>query len=133
MLDHRAGTPFYIAPEVMHQGTSSKRADVFSFGVILWELYNQELVHHNLRRFASQTSPTASSFGSRRDVKAPSFDSNTPLAYALVTGACLSPNPIHRPNFDELVAILHELRSAALRGALDPGRQHRDLSIKLAP
>ncbi|GFH12221.1 protein kinase domain-containing protein, partial [Haematococcus lacustris] len=35
----RQGTPFYISPEVLHQGIMSKDADVFSYGVLLWEMW----------------------------------------------------------------------------------------------
>lgn len=42
-----AGTPFYAAPEISREGRLSKKADVFSFAVILWELYNQVLVYRH--------------------------------------------------------------------------------------
>ena len=32
------GTPLYIAPEILNNGRTSKLADVYSFGVIMWEL-----------------------------------------------------------------------------------------------
>ena len=61
MQNHRAGTPYYVAPEILRNGTLSKKADVFSFGVILWELYNQELVHMNLKRLKSANSAVSKS------------------------------------------------------------------------
>lgn len=35
----KRGTPFYTAPEVTHAGNLTRFADVFSYGVLLWELY----------------------------------------------------------------------------------------------
>ena len=34
------GTPLYTAPEVVVQNKLSTAADLYSFGVILWELYH---------------------------------------------------------------------------------------------
>ncbi|KAG2438351.1 hypothetical protein HYH02_010807 [Chlamydomonas schloesseri] len=36
----RHGTPYYQSPEVAEQGTCSLAADVYSVGVLLWELYH---------------------------------------------------------------------------------------------
>lgn len=36
----RHGTPLYIAPEILRSGTASRSADVYSFGVMLWELFH---------------------------------------------------------------------------------------------
>ena len=36
----RHGTPLYIAPEIVKENKLSKAADVYSYGVILWELYH---------------------------------------------------------------------------------------------
>ena len=34
----RHGTPLYISPEILNNGKASKAADVYSFGVLMWEL-----------------------------------------------------------------------------------------------
>ena len=36
----RHGTPLYIAPEIIKDSKLSKAVDLYSFGVILWELYH---------------------------------------------------------------------------------------------
>eukprot|EP00198_Chlamydomonas_reinhardtii_P007667 XP_001697004.1 predicted protein [Chlamydomonas reinhardtii] len=39
LSNHRCGSPFYIAPEVYSHGQACTASDIFSFGVVLWELY----------------------------------------------------------------------------------------------
>ncbi len=34
MTHHFAGTPYYVAPEVMREGKLSRKADVWGFGVM---------------------------------------------------------------------------------------------------
>ena len=38
----RHGTPLYIAPEILNNGKASKAADVYSFGVMMWELAHRK-------------------------------------------------------------------------------------------
>ena len=34
-----AGTPVYIAPEVFHSKLYDSKADIYSFGIMLWEMW----------------------------------------------------------------------------------------------
>ena len=34
-----AGTPMYIAPEVFHSKLYDSKADIYSFGIMLWEMW----------------------------------------------------------------------------------------------
>ena len=38
----RRGTPFYTAPEVHYAGNLTKAADLYSYGVVLWEMYHSK-------------------------------------------------------------------------------------------
>ncbi len=40
--NHVAGTPFYAAPEIIANGVTTKASDVYSYGVVAWEVYNCE-------------------------------------------------------------------------------------------
>jgi serine/threonine protein kinase len=44
----RHGTPLYISPEILRNGKASKAADVFSFGVIMWEMMHGTLAWNQL-------------------------------------------------------------------------------------
>ncbi|KAI6694804.1 hypothetical protein NL676_022514 [Syzygium grande] len=57
-LSHRAayygssevgGTMRYMAPEVIKDGTSSLKADVYSFGITLWEICHNKMPFYNVK------------------------------------------------------------------------------------
>lgn len=44
MVKHsQAGTPAYMSPELFQNKPFNKKVDVFAFGVLLWEIYTQEI------------------------------------------------------------------------------------------
>ncbi len=45
----RHGTPMYISPEIVRNGKASKAADVYSFGVMMWELCHGMLAWQQVR------------------------------------------------------------------------------------
>ena len=44
-----AGTPVYIAPEVFHSEVYDHRADIYSLGIILWEMWYGQQAFANIR------------------------------------------------------------------------------------
>lgn len=92
--NHRAGTPLYMAPELRRSGELSKLADVYSFGVILWELFHLSL-------------PKPMVFA--HNVTKPQFSSSCPMPYILLCATCLSPDPVHRMDFLRISHILRNL------------------------
>ena len=42
MSNTKRGTPFYTAPEVHYAGNLTKAADLYSYGVVLWEMYHSK-------------------------------------------------------------------------------------------
>eukprot|EP00930_Biecheleria_cincta_P034348 TRINITY_DN23751_c0_g1_i1.p1 TRINITY_DN23751_c0_g1~~TRINITY_DN23751_c0_g1_i1.p1 ORF type:complete len:1257 (-),score=207.81 TRINITY_DN23751_c0_g1_i1:177-3947(-) len=45
---HRCGTPHWAGPEVLRGEALGPRADIYSFGVIMWEMLAQKLPHKGL-------------------------------------------------------------------------------------
>jgi len=107
------GTPLYIAPEILADGKASKAADVYSFGVIMWELYHGRSAWEQLIQ-AQGSQPR----GGRAAVYYPglfTFDSCKMKAYAELGKLCLSDNATERPSFPAILKAL-----AALRANPDP-------------
>merc|ERR550532_3418083 len=45
---HRCGTPHWAAPEVLRSEALGPAADIYSFGVMMWEMLAQKLPHKGL-------------------------------------------------------------------------------------
>ncbi|PKC54503.1 kinase-like protein [Rhizophagus irregularis] len=85
----------YIAPEIFKGGTFSKETDIYSFGMIMWELttgckpfanieHNYELVYKII------------------DGKRPEITNDTPECFANLMKECWDSNPSKRPTIDEI-------------------------------
>ncbi|OHT08347.1 hypothetical protein TRFO_04986 [Tritrichomonas foetus] len=90
------GTPNYMAPEFMKGETYTNSVDVYSFGLILWEMITKKLPFDNLQ-------PAQVIFAVLIDHKRPPIPSDTPQALSEVMQQCWSENPSERPPFEELV------------------------------
>ncbi|KAK9818084.1 hypothetical protein WJX72_006882 [[Myrmecia] bisecta] len=82
-----AGTFHWMAPEVLMHGRCTEKADVFSFGVILWEIIRGEV-------------PTR---GLMTDVRVPE---ECPADIANLMQACLNPDSTMRPSAKEIIECI---------------------------
>nr|BAV58352.1 hypothetical protein [Ulva partita] len=84
MSNMRIGTPFYFAPEVQGKGYLSKASDMYSFGVLLWEMF------HGMPPYAADNGHLVN------NNSFPRFDlrhrEDAPFSYVVVSLACLSDN-----------------------------------------
>ncbi|KAG2441122.1 hypothetical protein HXX76_003974 [Chlamydomonas incerta] len=96
----RMGTMFYICPAVAWKGQIGPAADVFSLGVILWELF-----HGRRAGMWTQEGPLyCSNF--------PAFPPSCPKIYKAVTLQCLQRQPQKRPPVAAVVSSLELLLAA---------------------
>ncbi|GIL74277.1 hypothetical protein Vretifemale_4336 [Volvox reticuliferus] len=112
---HFVGTPAYLAPEVASDGKLSPRSDVWSFGIILIELFfgcSLDVVHRVYTATRGAT-PVGGQVGNGGKLLWPSYAflqdvllTMADRSYAELVGRCLSLDPRDRPNFDELVNAL---------------------------
>ncbi|EGD74290.1 TKL protein kinase [Salpingoeca rosetta] len=95
------GTPLYQAPEVISEEPYSVKADVYSFGLVLWEIYT------GVPPFSDF--PKLSLHGLRARVVAgdrPTVPLDCPEALAQLIRECWQPRPAGRPHFDKIVQTL---------------------------
>uniref|UniRef100_J3M1A6 non-specific serine/threonine protein kinase n=2 Tax=Oryza brachyantha TaxID=4533 RepID=J3M1A6_ORYBR len=105
-----AGTPEWMAPEFLRGEPSNEKCDVYSFGVILWELMTMQQPWSGL-------SPAqvvgAVAFQNR---KLPIPQDTVPELAALVE-SCWDDDPRQRPSFSSIVDTLKKLLKSMLGGS----------------
>lgn len=96
------GTPQWMAPEVLRNDPSNEKSDVFSFGVILWELMTQSIpwVHLNSLQVVGIVG-----FMDRRLDLPEGLD---PRVSSLIQD-CWKTNPEQRPSFVDLIHCVTSL------------------------
>ncbi|CAD7699742.1 unnamed protein product [Ostreobium quekettii] len=119
--NQRAGTPFYMAPELCHQGKLSKKADVFSFGVFMWELYHSKKCYHMNAKTGMQYHPLF-----------PKFPIMCPIPYAMLCVVCISPKPENRPSFDFIARVFASLKKQVDAGMFNDFEEVRLKNMGLA-
>jgi len=97
------GTPYTMAPEIMDGSPYTKASDVYSFGIILWEMWTGRIPFHGFK--AIQLMFQVYSQGARPPTTP--VENIHPELERLMR-RCWEQNPEMRPQFDEILDILDE-------------------------
>lgn len=97
------GTVTHMPPELLMEGKLTKSADVYAFGVLLWEMYTGERPFAGMRHAQIIYHVTTL-------LAHPEFPKDTlPKLKALADG-CMHADKEQRPSFDDLLVSLDELQ-----------------------
>lgn len=108
VLDHtgvmtaETGTYRWMAPEVIEHQPYGVEADVFSFGIVLWELLTGRVPYADM-------TPLQAAVGVVQKGLRPPLPLNCPPALAETMRACWVRDPAARPTFEQLKARMEEL------------------------
>ncbi|KAJ7976058.1 CTR1-like protein kinase [Quillaja saponaria] len=94
-----AGTPEWMAPEVLRDEPSNEKSDVYSFGIILWELATLQQPWGNLN--PAQVVAAVGFKGKRLEIPS---DLNPQVAS--IIEACWANEPWKRPSFSSIMNFL---------------------------
>ena len=106
------GTPTYMAPEVLKKEKYSEKADIFSFGIVLYEMFSGHRAY-SLEPFKSMNIAVLNSSiisGAR-----PALE-DLPVQLQQLVSDCWNQSPERRPHWPEIIARLQALN--------DPNHQH---------
>ncbi|XP_065214283.1 mitogen-activated protein kinase kinase kinase 11 isoform X2 [Planococcus citri] len=94
-----AGTYAWMAPEVISKSQYSTSSDVWSYGVVLWELLTGETPYKDIN-------PYAVAYGVGMNKLTLPIPTTCPQAFRDLMEVCWSPDPHKRPKFDEILKHL---------------------------
>ncbi|RLO07836.1 hypothetical protein DYB28_008786, partial [Aphanomyces astaci] len=103
-LTAETGTYRWMAPEVIGHEPYSAKADVYSFGVILWEMIGKD------QPFKGMT-PIQAAFAVARQSLRPAFPDVTPSCLRTLVNRCWHQNPADRPTFAAILDMLPGVRA----------------------
>ncbi|KAF7829015.1 serine/threonine-protein kinase STY17 isoform X1 [Senna tora] len=102
VMTAETGTYRWMAPEVIEHKPYDQKADVFSFGIALWELLTGELPY-------SYLSPLQAAVGVVQKGLRPSIPNNAHPRLSELLQRCWQQDPIERPNFSEILELLQQI------------------------
>lgn len=98
----QCGTFQYMAVEVLASKPYSEKADVFSFGILLWEMVARQLPYFGMQ-------PVQVGIAVMQQGLRPTIPQTTPAPVANMMRSCWDNNPDKRPSFAQLVKALESM------------------------
>mmetsp|Transcript_15519 Transcript_15519/g.60702 ORF Transcript_15519/g.60702 Transcript_15519/m.60702 type:complete len:1066 (+) Transcript_15519:180-3377(+) len=98
----RVGTISYMAPEVFATDSYTRQADVYSYGVILWEMITRQEPYEEIG-FVHEIAERV------RDGYRPTMPEYVPAAIESLIQDCWQTNPVERPDFVTIIGRLKEI------------------------
>mmetsp|Transcript_16270 Transcript_16270/g.63424 ORF Transcript_16270/g.63424 Transcript_16270/m.63424 type:complete len:579 (+) Transcript_16270:111-1847(+) len=101
--DGAKGTPLWMAPEVMMGRQFNEKADVYSFGIVLWEILTRAEPFQEFETFEQFRHAVC------LEHARPQIPENCPSRLRTLIECCWLPNPERRPSFPEIVNALERI------------------------
>ncbi|CAN6483576.1 unnamed protein product [Victoria cruziana] len=104
-LTEDPGTYRWMAPEMIKHERYSHKVDVYSFGLVLWEMVAGTIPYEDMI-------PVQAAFAVVNKNARPPIPSTCPLAFQAFIEQCWSKLPERRPEFWQIVKVLEQFESS---------------------
>lgn len=104
VMTSKIGTYQWMAPEVIAGFKYTEKADVFSFGVILWELATRKPPYYGI------DGTEVSKKVIKEDMRPKINEKDCPKPFLDLMSSCWDRNPEKRPFFDEVIEALDSMK-----------------------
>ncbi|GMH66547.1 hypothetical protein TL16_g04456 [Triparma laevis f. inornata] len=103
------GTPSWVAPEIFKGEAYNQKIDVYSYGIVLWELFCFRIPYKD-------EDPVKLPYKVALDNKRPPLAPHIPQKFAALMEICWAADPKSRPEMDEVLRILQDFTKSGEEG-----------------
>lgn len=114
VMTAETGTYRWMAPEIIEHKAYDQKADVYSFGIVLWELLTGSVPYQD-------RTPLQAAVGVVQNGLRPDIPPSTPAGIADIMRLCWQREPSVRPSFETLKKKFEDMYDKALAQAVEAG------------
>ena len=122
VMTAETGTYRWMAPEVIEHKPYGEKADVYSFGIVIWELLTGKVPY-------SDRTPLQAAVGVVQSGLRPEIPPQCPAQLADIMRLCWQRDPSVRPSFETLKMKFEAMYEKALEEMKDPSKDKKGTSL----